>query len=156
MAKSGRMSATIEFSNASGYKHLPLRRQFKSWVEAALSQFDDMNNSSVGIKIVDSSESAALNAHYRQKNYATNVLSFPVPTDFAAAGYLGDLALCAEVVQQEAKTQQKTSADHWAHLVVHGVLHLLGYDHENTKDAKQMEALEVRILAQLGIANPYH
>jgi probable rRNA maturation factor len=78
-----------------------------------------------------------------------------VPTDFQAAGQLGDLALCAAVVKREANEQQKAPHDHWAHLVVHGVLHLLGYDHEQPKDAKVMETLEVRILHGLGIQDPY-
>jgi len=124
------MSATVELVNASGQRRLPLRRQFRQWA-------------------------AELNGHYRNKAYATNVLSFPVPASLQAAGQLGDLALCAAVVKKEAQEQNKTATDHWAHLVVHGVLHLLGYDHERKKDASIMEALEVRILAGLGIKDPY-
>jgi probable rRNA maturation factor len=149
------MSATIELVNTSGVRAIPLRRQFKTWVEAVLTAMALTTRHTLAIKVVDSTESAALNAHYRHKDYATNVLSFPVPADFAAGGHLGDLALCASVVIDEATTQQKNQNDHWAHLVVHGVLHLLGYDHEVAKDAKKMEALEIRILADLGIQDPY-
>jgi probable rRNA maturation factor len=149
------MSATIELVNTSGVRVIPLRRQFKAWVEAVISVMELTTRHRVAIKVVDSTESAELNAYYRHKNYATNVLSFPVPVGFAAGGHLGDLALCASVVIEEANTQHKNPNDHWAHLVVHGVLHLLGYDHEVPKDAKKMEALEVRILANLDIKNPY-
>ncbi len=149
------MSATVEVVNASGQRALPLRRQFRQWAGAALQGAGVVDARHLSIRIVDESESAELNGHYRSKNYATNVLSFPVPPGLQATGQLGDLALCAAVVKKEAQEQNKTATDHWAHLVVHGVLHLLGYDHERKKDAGIMEALEVRILAGLGIKDPY-
>jgi probable rRNA maturation factor len=150
------MSATIDLVNASGERGLPLRRQFRKWAEAALSGagLADQHNT-LSIRIVNAEEAASLNSQYRHKDYATNVLSFPVPAELRAAGQLGDLALCASVVKQEATAQHKAPLDHWAHLVVHGVLHLLGYDHEHNNDASKMEALEVRILAGLGIKDPY-
>lgn len=108
------------------------------------------------VRVVDPEESACLNLSYRHKNNPTNVLSFPclewiTPHDF----YLGDLAICAALVEQEAIQQNKPVSSHWTHLVVHGFLHLLGYDHESPNDATVMEALEVRILGTLGIENPY-
>ncbi|HTQ99409.1 MAG TPA: rRNA maturation RNase YbeY [Candidatus Acidoferrum sp.] len=149
------MSVTIELSNASGERGLPLKRQFKQWASAALSGAGQRNDSSLSVRIVDEDEGASLNQQYRHKHYATNVLSFPVPPELQATGQLGDLALCAAVVRREAHEQNKPVADHWAHLVVHGVLHLLGYDHEHDKDASKMETLEIRILATLGIKDPY-
>jgi probable rRNA maturation factor len=150
------MNATIELVNASGARGLPLRRQFKLWATAALAAVPGTAPAgSLSIRIVDAAEGASLNKQYRHKNYATNVLSFPVPPELIATGQLGDIALCAPVVKSEAEQQQKVPADHWAHLVVHGVLHLLGYDHEDPKDAKRMERLEIKILANLGIRNPY-
>ena len=150
------MSATIELVNASGERGLPLRRQFKLWAEAALAGAGKAAvHSNISIRIVSAEESASLNQQYRHKNYATNVLSFPVPDGLHATGQLGDLALCAQVVKQEAAEQHKSVINHWAHLVVHGVLHLLDYDHENNKDAKKMETLEVLVLSRLGIPDPY-
>jgi len=150
------MSVIIELVNASGERGLPLRRLFKLWAEAALAGAGKAGlYSNLSIRIVNSDESASLNQHYRHKHYATNVLSFPIPEQMQAAGQLGDLALCAAVIKQEAGEQKKTAGNHWAHLVVHGVLHLLGYDHEHNKDAKKMETLEVKILASLGIPDPY-
>ena len=149
------MSVTVDLVNASGQRGLPLRRQFRQWADAALQGAGIADDRNLSIRIVDEHESAELNGHYRNKAYATNVLSFPVPQELQAAAQLGDLALCAAVVKKEAQEQNKTATDHWAHLVVHGVLHLLGYDHERTEDASIMEALEVRILAGLGIKDPY-
>ena len=133
-----------------------MRRQFKLWTDAALAGAGKAGKySHVSIRVVNTEEAESLNTRYRHKRYATNVLSFPVPAELQAAGQLGDIALCAAVVKQEAFAQHKTVNNHWAHLVVHGVLHLLGYDHEVNKDAKKMEALEIKILASLGIRDPY-
>ena len=148
------MSAIVELVNASGLR-VPPKRLFTEWTTATLKRAGRRGQSTVSLRIVDEQEGMALNSHYRAKGYATNVLSFPVPPALQAGGQLGDIALCAAVVKQEAQTQNKKLGDHWAHLVVHGVLHLLGYDHERRNDAKAMEALEVRILAGLGIKDPY-
>jgi probable rRNA maturation factor len=103
------------------------------------------------LRITNEAESRALNHRYRGRDYATNVLSFP----YQEPGMLGDLVLCAPVVAREAKAQGKPLRAHWAHLVIHGCLHLLGYDHEQSQAAEKMEKLEIRILRNLGFANPY-
>ena len=110
----------------------------------------------LSIRLVDSTEGRELNRQYRSKDYATNVLSFPVelPPGIKLP-LLGDLVICAPVVAREAAEQDKKRRDHYAHLTVHGVLHLLGQDHEIETDAERMEAIERRILAGLGIADPY-
>jgi probable rRNA maturation factor len=114
----------------------------------------------IAIRLVDEPESQALNSQYRGKDKPTNILSFPfelpegLPAE-AADAMLGDLVICAPIVQQEAKQQQKPIMDHWAHLVMHGALHLLGYDHIEEQEAEQMEALERQLLEQLGIPDPY-
>ena len=110
------------------------------------------------IRIVDKKESAKLNANYRHKNKPTNVLSFPfdLPKEaFKNSPLLGDIIICAEVVNQEAQEQHKSPHAHWAHMVIHGVFHLLGFDHQTKRDAKVMESLEIKIMQTLGFANPY-
>jgi probable rRNA maturation factor len=136
-----------------GLKQIPESRQFERWAAAALQPGSVPD---LSIRIVDEPESRELNHAYREKDYATNVLSFPFE---APAGipieYLGDLVICAPVVEREAEEQGKTLESHWAHMVVHGVLHLQGYDHIEEAEAEQMEALEKHIMARLGYDNPY-
>ena len=139
---------------------LPAANSFRKWVAAALD--GRIREADLAIRIVDAKEGRALNRHYRGKDYATNVLSFPAEV---AEGVkmpkgvrmplLGDLVVCAPVVAREAKEQGKRLNDHYAHLTVHGALHLLGWDHENERDAECMEQLEREILAGLGIGDPY-
>lgn len=107
------------------------------------------------LRIVGGTESRALNRRYRGKDKATNVLSFSPPAELSAMGELGDIVLCAPVIAAEARAQGKTAMAHWAHMVVHGVLHLRGYDHERAADALRMETEERRVLASLGIDDPY-
>jgi probable rRNA maturation factor len=135
---------------------LPAPVSFRRWAEAALRGAKRRKPAELAIRIVDTDEGLALNRDYRGKAYATNVLSFPVelPPGIMLP-MIGDLAICAPVVAREAQEQGKPVQHHWAHLTVHGVLHLLGYDHEVDAQAEAMEALETRILAGLGIANPY-
>lgn len=153
------MNVTIELDNASGCTTPPSADQFRRWSTAALSALElPTSDYALSIRLVDETESASLNGQYRGKTGATNILSFPF-TDFpdlpGTARLLGDLAICAQVVQQEARQQGKNSDAHWAHLTVHGVLHLNGYDHAGEEEARIMEALEVHILANLGFADPY-
>jgi probable rRNA maturation factor len=127
---------------------------FDRWVAAALSERRE--GAVVSLRIVDADEGRALNAQWRGRDAPTNVLSFPADLpDEVGLPLLGDLVLCAPVVQREAAEQGKAEEDHWAHLVVHGVLHLLGMDHQADAEAEAMEALEREILASLGIADPY-
>jgi probable rRNA maturation factor len=149
------MNVTIDLANASGEKQIPLRRQFKHWATTAMQAIEPAGRGgALSIRIVDEAESRELNGHYRDKHYATNILSFPVLPELGDK-LLGDLAICAPVVRREAAEQHKREDEHWAHLVVHGVLHLKGYDHEDDAEADVMEDLEIRILQQLGITNPY-
>jgi probable rRNA maturation factor len=149
------MSVTIDLGKASAERGIPQKKQFRQWAEAALAGMKHAGKHQLSIRIVDADESAALNHQYRHKQGPTNILSFPVPEASRQAGLLGDLAICAPVVTREAEQQQKPLQDHWAHLVIHGVLHLLGHDHEKPREAKIMETLEIRILAGLGIKDPY-
>ncbi|RUP42445.1 MAG: rRNA maturation RNase YbeY [Acinetobacter sp.] len=141
---------------------LPLKRgQIKKRIETTLRHVGFDVDCEIGIACVDVSESQELNLQYREKDKPTNVLSFPsdIPEEMLSlldAEPLGDLVICIPVVLQEATEQQKTPSDHFTHLLVHGILHLLGYDHETSEaEAEEMEALEIEILKKLGIANPY-
>ncbi len=141
---------------------LPLKRgQIKKQIETTLRHVSFDVDCEIGIACVDLAESHELNLQYREKDKPTNVLSFPsdIPEEMLSlldAEPLGDLVICIPVVLQEAAEQQKTPTDHFTHLLVHGVLHLLGYDHETSEaEAEEMEALEIEILKKLGIANPY-
>lgn len=135
---------------------VPSSASFRLWAEAALRGAKRRKATELSIRIVDTQEGRALNRDYRGKDYATNVLSFPAELPPGVAlPLIGDLAICAPVVAREAAEQGKAPRDHWAHMTVHGVLHLLGYDHMEDAEAEAMEALETRILAGLGIADPY-
>ena len=133
---------------------VPAAVSFRKWVAAALK--GRIREADLAIRIVDEREGQALNRHYRGKDYATNVLSFPAELpEGVKLPLLGDLVICAPVVAREAAEQGKPVAAHYAHLTVHGVLHLLGWDHEHDKDAEAMEQLEREILAELGLPDPY-
>ena len=137
-------------------KGVPSSPSFREWVEAALRGARRRKATELSIRIVGAKEGRALNRDYRGKDYATNVLSFPaeLPPGIKLP-LIGDLVICAPVVAREAREQGKNPRDHYAHMTIHGVLHLLGHDHENDADAQRMEALETRILASLGIGDPY-
>ena len=132
---------------ASELANIPTKAQFKKWAKAALRV-----DTEVTIRIVDEAEGLALNSAYRGKDYATNVLTFPLAEE---PHLMGDIIICAPIVAAEAITQNKTLEAHYAHLTVHGVLHLHGYDHEIEAQAQLMETIEIQILAKLGYANPY-
>lgn len=127
---------------------------FGQWVDAAIAHLDEQCE--LSIRVVDTEESAELNSSYRGKSGPTNVLSFPFESPVPMEPrLLGDLIICVPVVEREALEQNKKLNDHWAHLVIHGCLHLLGYDHIDDDEAEEMESLEITILKTLNIDNPY-
>ncbi len=126
---------------------LPTRTQFKRWIRTALRV-----DTQLTIRIVDTDEGLQLNRDYRGKSYATNVLTFPLAEE---PWLMGDIVLCAPVIAREAAEQHKSLLDHYAHMTIHGVLHLHGYDHEIEAQAALMEAIEIQCLQRLGVANPY-
>ena len=128
-------------------ERLPSRQRIRAWAKAAL-----LNGVHVTFRLVGTKEGRALNREFRGKDYATNVLTFAYPDSMPLSG---DIVLCAPVIAREAREQRKTVAAHYAHLVVHGMLHLQGHDHENSQDAKAMESLEAEIVVKLGYADPY-
>lgn len=133
---------------------IPAASSFRSWVAAALH--GRIREADLAVRLVDEAEGRSLNRHYRGKDYATNVLSFPAELpEGVKLPLLGDLVICAPVVAREAAGQDKPLREHYAHLTVHGVLHLLGWDHEDDVEAEAMEQLEREILAGLGIGDPY-
>jgi probable rRNA maturation factor len=148
----------IDIQIASDAGSVPTEDVIGGWIAAALDSASESTLYEVSIRIVDEPESRQLNNDYRGKDSATNVLSFPGDDDVLpddAPRSLGDIVICAPIVEREADEQGKAAADHWAHLLVHGTLHLLGYDHEIDEDATRMEALETDILATRGVADPY-
>jgi len=148
--------ATVHLSYGLPRAGIPSPVSFRRWVEAALAGARRRRAAELSIRIVGTREGRTLNRTYRDKDYATNVLSFPVDLPPGVhLPLLGDIAICAPVVRREAAEQGKPVAHHWAHLTVHGVLHLLGYDHIEDAEAVRMEALETRILKGLGISDPY-
>ncbi len=139
------LSLTIQY--ATEKSALPTRAQFRRWVKAALEQA-----AHITLRIVDADEGRTLNKQFRKKDYATNVLTFVYEH---TEPLIGDIVFAAPVVADESKQQNKTLEAHYAHLTIHGALHLQGYDHEKIRDAKKMEALEVAIMKKLGYADPY-
>ncbi|MEQ6884322.1 rRNA maturation RNase YbeY [Salicola sp. Rm-C-2C1-2] len=144
---------TLDLQLATHQTELPAHSDLSAWAEHG---WQDDANTEVTVRIVDETEGRELNHQYRGKDYATNVLSFPfeAPPGISLS-LLGDLIICAGVVEGEARQQGKRSEAHWAHLVIHGMLHLQGYDHQDPDEAETMEALEVRLLEQLGFPDPY-
>ena len=142
----------IACANSEG---LPAQAAFQQWLNAALLPFQAV--SEVTVRLVDEAESQTLNHTYRSKNSPTNVLSFPfeAPIGIDNLPLLGDLVICRQVVEKEAKEQDKTLDAHWAHMVIHGSLHLLGYDHIEEEEAVEMESLETEIMLALGFPDPY-
>jgi probable rRNA maturation factor len=141
-------SLTLVVQYAIEVTGLPSRRELRKWLHAALR-----HDAEVTLRIVAEDEGRTLNREYRKRDYATNVLTFVYQE--ALEGLVGDIVLCAPVVAREAAEQRKPLAAHYAHLVIHGALHLQGYDHEDDGDAQAMEADEIQILTRLGYDNPY-
>ena len=144
--------SAIAIQCVSRLPHIPNERLFRKWIAAAL--LVPAKPAELTLRIVNAAEGRNLNSAFRGKDYATNVLTF-VYHEKKSKMLAGDLVLCAPVVAREAREQGKPLAAHYAHLTVHGVLHLAGFDHESEKDAKVMEAHEAKVLAALGYANPY-
>ncbi len=139
------LALTVQYGIRSA--QLPSRAKFRKWARSALRK-----SARVTLRIVGAREARLLNHHYRGRDYATNVLTFVYSDRRPLAG---DIAICAPVVAREARARGISTEAHYAHLVVHGVLHLQGHDHENKHDARRMERIETRILGQLGFADPY-
>ena len=146
--------ASVSVSRKVRRGWMPPLRDFRLWADTVLGSA--ASGRELSVLLVGERRSRTLNARYRGRDKSTNVLSFPVPqVTTRSAGALGDLVICPAVLRVEAREQRKDVRAHWAHMVVHGMLHLLGYDHERERDAQRMERREVRVLSRLGIANPY-
>jgi len=144
----------LELQIASNAKTLPHPSQFREWISIVL--WNRLDEAELTIRIVDEEEIASLNEQYRHKQGPTNVLSFVAEhPDGLESSYLGDIIVCAPIVEREAMNANKDLLAHWALMVIHGTLHLLGYDHEDVEEAEEMENLETEILVKLGFAPPY-
>ncbi len=153
----------VDVQVAPNVSNVPAELDIQNWLEQVIAQVgnDTARSIEISVKIVDEAEGRALNRQFTQKDSATNVLSFPLldadlpelPAELPLA--MGDIVICASVVAREASDQGKNSSDHWAHMLVHGALHLFGYDHGTEVEAQEMEMLEARILAVGGVENPY-
>jgi probable rRNA maturation factor len=141
------LSLTVQY--VTRLKRVPQRREFRVWVHAALEQPVELV-----IRLVDDEEGLSLNQRYRHKRYATNVLTFCY-SESASSALRGDIVMCAPVVAREAREQGKTSRAHFAHLTLHGVLHLQGHDHKRAREAAAMQARETQLLARFGYPDPY-
>jgi probable rRNA maturation factor len=162
IAKTMPSQLIIELQNPYHYHQLPNQQKIQNWAEAAWQQAFQADDMSVTLRFVDKAEGLELNQSYRNKAYATNILSFTFDQPILPEGvtldlplHLGDLVICLPVIEEEAQAQKKPLQQHCAHLIVHGMLHLQGYDHIETQQAQQMEALETDILKKLGYPDPY-
>lgn len=148
------MTIELDVQYAFSEPGMPEVGDFETWVRAAMAGRRD--TAELTVRVVDEAEITSLNQQYRHKQGPTNVLSFPFEAPPGVdADLLGDIVICAPVVQREALTQGKDARAHWAHLTVHGVLHLLGYDHVEMAHAEAMESLEKQVLGELGFGDPY-
>jgi len=143
----------IDIQYATVSESVPDRRKITKWAKLALAQIRD--EAILTIRIVDTKESARLNRSWRGINKSTNVLSFPAGDNPMMPELLGDIILCTQVITREAREQKKQGDAHWAHMVIHGILHLTGYDHVKNRDAKIMESIEIEKLQSIKIPNPY-
>ena len=131
---------------------IPSDEQFQQWAAVV----DASNDQEVSIRIVDEAEIVALNLHYRRKSQATNVLAFPAHMPAGVdLPFIGDIVICAPIVAKQAAEQGKSLLSHWAHMTLHGILHLQGYDHIDDAEAKIMENIEIQLMSKLGFSNPY-
>jgi len=159
------VSAILDLQLVSDCPDIPTQQDIQLWLDTLLS-YQQLDNKEITVRIVDDAEIHQLNQQYRDKDKATNVLSFPfempelvlpdgVHLDESMSNFLGDIVICAQVVKQESKQQNKMIGHHWAHMLIHGTLHLLGYDHIKERDAQEMEGIEIAILQKLAIDDPY-
>jgi probable rRNA maturation factor len=149
------MKIRIDIQRATDEADIPANRLFRKWAKKALTDYGE--DAELTIRIVGEKESTELNRKWRKKKGPTNVLSFPCADDTGIApGLLGDIIICAPVIRREALEQGKSPESHWAHMVIHGTLHLLGYDHIKPEDAGKMENLETRLIESLGYPDPYY
>jgi probable rRNA maturation factor len=147
---------TIIIQLATDNSFIPKKTLLRKWAKAALKK--NIDTAEVTLRVVGTGEMTELNTTYRHKKGPTNVLSFPfsLPEEVTLdIPILGDIVICADVVNREAQEQGKTQEAHWAHMIVHGIFHLLGYDHEEDIEAEKMEALEIEVMKTMGYANPY-
>lgn len=149
MLQKNKLSLSVQYPDKR-LQDLITRPKLRSWVKAAL-----LAPAQITLRFVDAEEGRTLNRNYRGKDYATNVLTFAYTEDEDSEVTQADIILCTDVLEREATEQEKTLEAHTAHLVIHGVLHAQGYDHESDEEAEEMEALEIEFLADLGYANPY-
>jgi len=154
------MNATVDISNSCGDQWVPTQEQCEAWLNCALQITAQSEPCSISLSFVGAASSQSLNKNFRDKDRPTNVLSFPAEFPSELRGQvdtypLGDIVICAAIVEEEARGQGKELAAHWAHLTIHGLFHLLGYLHEKQSDAEEMEKLEINTLERLGIPNPY-
>lgn len=149
------MAYQIDIESNSQSQQIPALPELERWISAAL-QSQEFEDAEVSVYIVDEDEGQELNAQYRAKDYPTNVLSFPADiAEEVGVPLLGDLVVCAPVVEREAQEQGKTLQAHWAHMLIHGTLHLVGFDHIEDDEAETMETLETQIITGLGYPAPY-
>jgi probable rRNA maturation factor len=153
------MTTQVDVQLAADDEFIPTAEDIANWVNRAIDAAGNASNIEVSVRVVGAGEMQQLNSEFRDQDKPTNVLSFPAGDlaglPDAAERPIGDIVVCAAVVADEAERQGKTESDHWAHMIVHGTLHLLGFDHENDSDAAKMESLEIRIMTDHGVANPY-
>ncbi len=147
------MTIKIDIQYATGSEDVPDPKKIRKWARVGLGEIRD--EAALTIRIVDEKESAALNKAWRRKHKSTNVLSFPAGENPLMPELLGDIVLCVQVISREASEQKKHPDAHWAHMIIHGILHLAGYDHINDRDAKIMESIEIQKLNTLKFPNPY-
>jgi len=159
------MSAILDLQLVSEHSGIPLEKEFQLWLDTLLS-YQQLNNKEITVRVVDDVEMQQLNQQYRGKDTSTNVLSFPfempeiglpdgVHLEQSMSNFIGDVVICAQVVTYESKEQNKIVEHHWAHMLIHGTLHLLGYDHIHEEDGLEMEGIEIAILQKLAIDDPY-
>jgi probable rRNA maturation factor len=145
LSSAHKLSLSVQYASNAAY--VPTRHQFRRWIRTAL-----LHDAQITLRVVDETEGRELNKKFRKKDYATNVLTFTYGNE---TPLYGDIVICAPVVEKEALDQHKELIAHYAHLVIHAILHLQGYEHDDEHDASEMEKLETAILLKLGYADPY-